>query len=102
VDDALGAWRSMRGRADVSSVLSAGRRSYEVPFSLRANGPEGPCILRGTIDCLVLRDDGSIVVIEFKTGRRREQHQRQLDVYVDAARALFPAAAVEGMLIYPE
>jgi ATP-dependent helicase/nuclease subunit A len=101
VDDALGAWRSMRVRGDVAAVLSAGRRSYEVPFSLRAIGPDGPCILRGTIDCLVHRDDGSTVVIEFKTGRRREQHQRQLDVYVEAARALF-GGVVEGMLIYPE
>jgi ATP-dependent exoDNAse (exonuclease V) beta subunit len=101
VEQALAAWRSMRTRADLSAVLADHRRSYEVPFSLRATGPDGPCILRGTIDCLLHRDDGSVVVVEFKTGRRRPQHQRQLDVYVEAARALFPTGPVSGLLVYP-
>jgi hypothetical protein len=41
------------------------------------------------------------VVVEFKTGRPRPIHQRQLDLYVDAARRLHPGApAVLGTLLY--
>jgi len=42
----------------------------------------------------------SVLVVEIKTGASREIHQRQLDVYVAAARALFPGATVEGRLVY--
>jgi RecB family endonuclease NucS len=58
-------------------------------------------VLRGTIDCLVQREDGSVVVVEFKSGQPAALHRRQLDLYVEAARALFPGAAIEGRLIYP-
>jgi hypothetical protein len=34
------------------------------------------------------------------TGRRRDWHQHQLDLYVRAARCLFPGLAVEGRLVY--
>ncbi|MEP6593468.1 MAG: PD-(D/E)XK nuclease family protein, partial [Acidobacteriota bacterium] len=82
-----------------------GRRLYEVPFSLQrapALGPPDavPVVLRGTIDCLLIRTDGSVVVIEFKTGAPRASHRPQLAVYEEAARALFPGARVEGRLIY--
>jgi ATP-dependent exoDNAse (exonuclease V) beta subunit len=92
----------MRELPDLAAILASGRRVYEVPFSLRTMSAEGPCILRGTIDCLVRREDGSVVVVEFKTGRPRPEHQRQIGIYVDAARALFPAASVEGKLVYWE
>jgi ATP-dependent exoDNAse (exonuclease V) beta subunit len=101
VTRALAAWRSMRLSPELAILLSGGRRAYEVPFSLRVKSTEGPCILRGSIDCLVHRDDGSVAVVEFKTGRKSAQHQRQLDLYVQAAQALFPAAQVSGTLIYP-
>jgi hypothetical protein len=42
-----------------------------------------------------------VSVVEFKTGRRRPEHQAQLDVYVDAARELFPGVSVSGVLVYP-
>ena len=58
-------------------------------------------VRRGTIDCLIRRPDGSIVVIEFKTGSPSPFHQIQLDIYVRAARALFPGATVSGQVIYP-
>ena len=35
----------------------------------------------------IRRDDGSILVVEFKTGRRRASHERQLELYVSAAQA---------------
>ena len=103
VADALDAWRSMRSRPDVIALMASGRRLNEVPFSLRLPGPgEGAVVLRGTIDCLIQRDDGSVVVVEFKSGRPRPSHQQQLDLYVEAARGLFPGVPVEGRLIYPD
>ncbi|MBA3885943.1 MAG: UvrD-helicase domain-containing protein [Acidobacteria bacterium] len=97
---ALDAWRRMRGRPDVAALLEGERPLYEVPFSLRSNQPGAPAVLRGSIDCLVLHEDGSVTVVEFKTGGRRPGHQLQLDVYLEAARMLFPGAAVDGRLIY--
>ncbi len=95
-------FRALAAREDVRGLLASGECLYEVPFSFRRDGRT----LRGTIDCLVTRapDGGApseVVVVEFKTGRRRSEHQAQLDAYVDAARALFPASQVAGMLIYP-
>ena len=72
---------------------------FELPFSATPDG-SGP-IVRGTIDCLVQKPDGSILVVEFKTGRVRPIHQRQLDLYVAAARQLHPdAPSVVGTLLY--
>ncbi len=102
VASAVRAWRLMRERPDVAALLAARRRVHEVPFSLRRVVDGTAMVLRGTIDCLIRKDDGSVVVVEFKTGRRRASHQRQLDVYVDAARALFPGSSVEGRLVYPD
>jgi ATP-dependent helicase/nuclease subunit A len=106
---AVAAWRSMRTREDVSALLASGSRFHEVPFSLLVepgsapHGAEnGPMVLRGAIDCLVRREDGSVVVIEFKSGTPQAFHQRQLDLYVEAARALFAGARVDGRLIYPD
>jgi hypothetical protein len=50
----------------------------------------------------VQRDDGTIAVLEFKTGKRRASHEEQLALYVDAARRLFPGAVIEGHMIYPD
>lgn len=103
VGAALDAWRGMRSQDAVVSLLSSGRRLNEVPFSLRARSSSGddPVVLRGSIDCLIQREDGSVVVVEFKSGRPLPSHQRQLDLYVEAARSLFPGLPVEGRLIYP-
>ena len=72
-------------------------RQHEVPFSWIS--PDGT-IVRGTFDCLVERAAGGIEVLEFKTGKPASEHQRQLEVYVAAARALFPNHDVRGRLIY--
>jgi ATP-dependent helicase/nuclease subunit A len=105
-------------RDDVRSILGGGQRLYEVPFSLRVTVPSvlaepdpanvgslpstksQTLVLRGTIDCLVVNDDGSVLVLEIKTGTPRPSHQQQLDVYLEAARALFPEVSVTGKLIY--
>jgi ATP-dependent helicase/nuclease subunit A len=75
------------------------RRIHEVPFSLtRADGT----IVRGAIDAVVEHPDGRVEVLEFKTGRPRPEHEQQLALYVEAARALFPNATVEGRVVYAE
>ncbi len=103
VNRAVSTWKSMRGRSDVAALLGSGTVLHEVPFSLlvRPAGFDAPTVLRGAIDCVVVRPDGSIAVVEFKTGRRRPIHQAQLDLYLEAARALFPDVPVEGCLFYP-
>ena len=99
---AVATWRSLQQREDVGDLLSAGSRQHEVPFSMQTVRDGSTVVLRGTIDCLIHRDDGSIVVVEFKTGGRRPSHQQQLDVYVAAVRALFPGTVVEGRLVYSD
>jgi len=94
--DAARVWVHAHTRADVREALSGRARFYEVPFSLA----ETAGIVRGTIDCLVQKDDG-LLVLELKTGRARSVHQRQLDLYVRAARGLHgDEVPVSGLLLY--
>jgi ATP-dependent helicase/nuclease subunit A len=96
---AAAVWTNARARQDVAAALAGKARMFELPFS--AAPERGGPVLRGTIDCMVEKPDGSILVVEFKTGRVRPIHQRQLDVYVAAARQLHPdAPAVRGALLY--
>ncbi len=99
---AAAAWRRIRSREAVRTLLTTGTRLHEVPFSLWRSVPEGAVVVRGTIDCLVVRPDDSIVVVEFKTGQRRPGHQAQLDIYIEAMRALHPTVSVEGVLLYAD
>jgi RecB family endonuclease NucS len=57
-------------------------------------------VVRGVIDCLVTRPDGSIVVIEVKTGRARPSDRPQLEAYVAFARTLRPGVDATGLLAY--
>jgi len=98
VRDAVTAWRAMRAQPEVTSVLGGGEAHHEVPFSV--DEPDSGRILRGTIDCLVQATDGSVIVLEFKTGGRRPFHERQLSIYVRAAQRMFPGTPVSGRLIY--
>lgn len=103
---AVEAFLRLRRRTDVASLVDDTVCEYELPFSLRLAAPGGggttgpPVVVRGSIDCLARRPDGTTTVLELKTGRRRDWHQHQLDVYVRAARCLFPGMAVEGRLVY--
>jgi ATP-dependent helicase/nuclease subunit A len=109
VTQAATVYVALAGRSEVAEILASGVCEYEVPFSLSV-APTSPgaaglperVILRGTIDCLVRRTDGSVLILEFKTGRRQPEHQRQLELYLTAARALFPGAVVSGLVAYPE
>jgi ATP-dependent helicase/nuclease subunit A len=91
------AYAAMCDRDDVRALCEEGERFHEVPFTMR----DGERVLRGTIDCLVRRRDGSLTVLEFKTGRPREEHQRQLDLYCRAVEQMFPGARVDARLVYP-
>ena len=87
---------------DRGAARSVGRtlprwRRHEVPFSLRRRDGS---IVRGAIDAIIEYPDGRVEVLEFKTGRPRPDHDEQLAIYLEAARALFPGAQVEGQLIY--
>jgi hypothetical protein len=114
-------FQRVAARDDIRTLLTNGTCLYEVPFSLRLpssaatpraehamresglmSADDGShLIVRGTIDALVRQPDGAIVVVEFKTGAPHVDHNEQLEMYVEAARAMFPGAEVTGRLIYP-
>ena len=75
--------------------------SYIDPNSTQQRPGSASTVWRGTIDCLVRCPDGAMRVLEFKTGRPRPEHRRQLDLYVAAVRVMFPKTRVAGRLIYP-
>lgn len=102
VDEAVSAWRSLRTRKDVAALLSGDRILHEVPFSMVTQHSGRSVVLRGVIDCLVQKRDGSVLVLEFKTGHPRRSHQRQLQLYVEAAASIYPGVNVDGQLIYPD
>jgi ATP-dependent helicase/nuclease subunit A len=92
---AAAAYRAFVTNADVRAIYGAGQPLHEVPFSLQVDGH----IVHGAIDCLVRRE-GSVTVLEFKTGPPRPQHQAQADLYRRAAAALFPDAVIDARLVY--
>jgi ATP-dependent helicase/nuclease subunit A len=103
---AVDAFLRLRCRADIARVVDEAACEYEVPFSLRLQPPGGrgadvqPVVVRGSIDCLARHPGGTITVLELKTGRQHDWHRLQLDLYVRAARGLFPGLAVDGRLVY--
>jgi ATP-dependent exoDNAse (exonuclease V) beta subunit len=94
------AFMSARGRPDVRRALEGAERFHEVPFSLLTHEGGAARIVRGTIDCLVRKSNGTLLVVELKTGRRQPAHDDQLAIYVRAARALYPDTPVEGVVLY--
>ena len=99
VASAVEAFLVLRQRPDVRSLLD-GHCLFEVPFSVRLPRSGETTVMRGTLDCLVRHSDGRLTVVEFKTGARRAQHESQLELYLTAARALFPSTPVDATLIY--
>jgi ATP-dependent exoDNAse (exonuclease V) beta subunit len=93
---ALGTYRVICGRSDVRDLYRAGECLHEVPFTMRVDDD----IVRGTIDCLVRTAPNRMALLEFKTGRPREQDRLQLDLYRQAAERLFPGVTVEARLVY--
>ena len=104
IDSAIGSaidlWTRLHSRSEVADAMASAEVFTEVPFSLRLEDSGQTIVLRGTIDCLAISGDGAVTVIEFKTGAHRDEHERQLELYVDAARALFPDRTVSGLLVH--
>ena len=95
LDAVVRKFRRVSLQDDVRELYRAGRPHHEVPFSMQIGGE----IVRGTIDCLIAAAD-RVTVLEFKTGRARQEHEAQLEVYRAAAQALFPGVPVESRLVY--
>ena len=95
---AIRVYAAICARDDVRQNYASGEWLHEVPFTMR----EQDGILRGTIDCVVRRHDGSVCVLEFKTGRPRAEHQVQLGLYARAAEHVFQGYRVDALLVYPE
>jgi ATP-dependent exoDNAse (exonuclease V) beta subunit len=93
-DEVLESYRAICQRPDVQA-LYAEDRLHEVPFTMRVDG----AVIRGQIDCLVLHRTG-ITILEFKTGRPRDEHRLQLDLYRQAAELVFPGVPVDARLVY--
>jgi ATP-dependent helicase/nuclease subunit A len=99
VDRAVRLFLAVWCHPDLAAMLTGGTPHFEVPFSWF--DPERPGIcLRGSVDCLVEVPEG-IVVLEFKTGRPRPEHQVQLDLYIQAMTAVFGETPVTGRVCYP-
>ena len=96
-DAAIESYRAVCNRPDIRALYAAGDRLHEVPFTMRLD----EVVLRGTIDCLVRTAPGRMTVLEFKTGRPREDHRVQLDLYRQAVGRLFPGVTIDVQLVYP-
>jgi ATP-dependent exoDNAse (exonuclease V) beta subunit len=93
------AYLAFRRRDDVVAWLSSGRVEYEVPFSFRP--PDRPTeLVRGAIDCVVSGPDGTLTVLEFKTGAPRPDHTAQAAIYAEALRASWPGRNVDFKILY--
>jgi RecB family exonuclease len=97
LDRAVAVHARLIARADLVDLFAGAAVAFEVPVSFG----EGARVLRGTIDCLVRRPDGTLVVVEVKTGSPRPEHQAQLEAYLTAIRGLGPAIRATGYLVHP-
>jgi ATP-dependent helicase/nuclease subunit A len=97
-DRAAAAYRAICRDPQVGALYRAGERLDEVPFTMRFEG----ALVRGTIDCLIRTGSDRMTVLEFKTGRPREEHRVQLDLYRRAAERLFPGCMIDARLVYAD
>jgi ATP-dependent helicase/nuclease subunit A len=89
-------YQRLSQQSGLKALLSRGEVHHEVPFALRRPGQ----VVRGAIDSLVLIDS-RVVVIDYKTGAGRPEHRLQMELYLEAAQALFPGRDLEGLVFYP-
>ena len=95
-DDVLETYGALCSRPDIRAIYVSGDRFHEMPFTMWLDG----VVLRGTIDCVIRDATGRVTVLEFKTGRPRDEHRLQLDLYRKAAERLFPGAPIDARLVY--
>ncbi len=98
LDEALDAYHAIVQRAEVRALYLSGERIHEVPFTMRVDG----VIVRGTIDCLVRTAPDRMTLLEFKTGRPRQEHRTQLDLYQRAVASIYPEWVIEAQLVYSD
>jgi ATP-dependent helicase/nuclease subunit A len=96
LDAAAASYASICARDEVRALYGAGRRLHEVPFTATV----GARVLRGKVDCLVETAPGRLTLLEFKTGRERPEHRKQLELYVQAVRTVFPGASIDARVLY--
>ena len=89
------AYQALSRHQAVRGLYGGGEVLHEVPFTMRHDGGW----MRGTIDCLIRRGN-TVTVLEFKTGRPRPEHARQVELYQRAAVRLFPGCDVDARLVY--
>jgi ATP-dependent helicase/nuclease subunit A len=89
-------FRALRDSPELKFHYETGSVFHEVPFSFSTDGQ----IIRGAIDCLIRNADGSIRIVEFKTGGRRDEHLRQAEFYRRAAEAIFADIVVSVDVLY--
>jgi ATP-dependent helicase/nuclease subunit A len=97
VSEVLVMYRAISGRADLRDLYTSGKVFHEVPFSFAVEA----VVVRGAIDC-VIQAPGLVTVLEFKTGRRDADHERQAALYRQAVEAMFPGEAVEARVVYAD
>jgi ATP-dependent exoDNAse (exonuclease V) beta subunit len=96
IERAVNGYLALSQRDDVRAVYASGRVLHELPFTMAADGGW----LRGTIDCIVQRAEG-MTLLEFKTGRPRPEHRRQVELYRRAAERMFPGVSIDARVVYP-
>jgi ATP-dependent helicase/nuclease subunit A len=89
----------LRNQPDLAELFAGGECQFEVPFSFRP--PDRmDVVVRGRIDCLVHRPDGSVVILEFKTGQPRPEHEQQVELYRAALGASLPGKTIHTRVVY--
>jgi ATP-dependent helicase/nuclease subunit A len=89
-----------RENPEITALLAEGMCLYELPFSFHPPGRAG-VLVRGRIDCIVVRPNGAVTVVEFKTGRPRPEHERQVALYREALQAIWPNREIQTRVLYP-
>jgi ATP-dependent exoDNAse (exonuclease V) beta subunit len=81
---------------EILALMSEEDVQHEVPLSWRAD--DGTTV-RAVVDALVHHADGSVTVVELKTGTPRDSDARQLQLYVEAVERLVPGTPVRGRIV---
>ena len=99
-DQAARLFVGLRENSELKAALADGDAYYEVPFSWAP--PDQPDrLVRGVVDCLVRHRDGRVTILEFKTGERRPEHERQAQQYAEAVQAALGEAEITVKILYP-
>jgi DNA helicase-2/ATP-dependent DNA helicase PcrA len=91
IREMLEAWEEAYGDRPIAT-LPSGEPMIELPFTLKKDGR----VIRGRIDAVYENDDGTLEIVDFKTGGSFTPDERadQLDLYREALRSLDASARV--------